>query len=377
MKRRSFLGLGGALTATSLVPRPLFGAPSDAAGPRTRRPLDLLILGGTRFIGLHMTSLALARGHRVTFFNRGRTQTDRFPEIPRLVGDRNGSLEALEGRRFDAVIDNSGYTPRQVRRSAEILKATTPHYLFVSSISVYASMAGANDEASPVGRLADESVETVDGLTYGPLKALCERAAQAVYGESNATILRPGLIVGPDDNTDRFTYWPARAARGGTMIAPGRPDDPIQVIDVRDLAAFTLHCLEQRHTGLFNVVSEPGRFTMGDLVSASLTAARRQAPTSSALRAEWLDADFLDAQRVAPWSDMPVWAPSVGDNAGFATTSVMRALTAGLSIRPLADTVEATLRWHLDRPNAASMPLKAGLSPDREREVLAAWQASR
>lgn len=377
MKRRHFLGLGSALTATSLVPAPLLAMPAATADARAPKPLELLVLGGTRFIGLHMTSLALARGHRVTFFNRGRTQTDRFPEIPRLIGDRNGSLDALKGRRFDAVIDNSGYTPRQVRSTAEILKATTPHYLFVSSISVYAGMAQANDESSPVGRLADESIETVDGSSYGPLKALCERAAQTVYGEAGTTILRPGLIVGPDDNTDRFTYWPVRAARGGTLIAPGRPVDPIQLIDVRDLAAFSLRCLERRIMGVYNVVSEPGRFAMGDLIGASIDAAQRLVRPTPPPKAEWIDADFLATQDVTPWADMPVWVPSEGDSAGFAATKVTRALSAGLSIRPLTDTVEATLRWHLARANAATLPLKAGIAPAREAEVLKAWQASR
>jgi 2'-hydroxyisoflavone reductase len=183
--------------------------------------------------------------------------------------------------------------------------------------------------------------------------------------------------VGPDDNTDRFTYWPARAARGGTLIAPGRPVDPIQLIDVRDLAAFSLHCLEQRIMGVFNVVSEPARFTMGDLVSASLDAAQRLAQPTTTPRAEWIDAGFLAAQGVMPWSDMPVWVPSEGETAGFAATKVTRALAAGLVIRPMTETVDATLRWHLTRPNAATLSLKAGIAPDRERDVLSTWQASR
>ena len=185
------------------------------APARAGERLRILVLGGTRFIGPHMAEYAMARGHAITFFNRGKTNADILPDVERIHGDRNGDLKGLEGRRWDAVIDNSGYFPRQVRASAELLHASVPLYLFVSSVSVYASFASANDEDSPVGRLADESVEKVDGETYGPLKALCETAARQVYGAGHTIVIRPGLIVGPGDNTDRFTYWPARAARGG------------------------------------------------------------------------------------------------------------------------------------------------------------------
>ncbi|MFM7707922.1 MAG: epimerase, partial [Gammaproteobacteria bacterium] len=236
LHRRGFLQAGAALAVTGTAARAV-AAPSTMDG-RAARPLHILILGGTRFIGLHMTTLALARGHKVTFFNRGRTNTDRFPAVPRITGDRNGDLGGLAGRSFDAVIDNSGYVPRQVRLAAQMLRASVPHYLFISTLSVYASFASPNDEGSPLGKMADETTEKVDGETYGPLKALCETAAREVYGAGNVTVLRPGLIVGPDDNTDRFTYWPARAARGGRFAAPGAPADPVQLIDARDLAAF-------------------------------------------------------------------------------------------------------------------------------------------
>lgn len=368
MKRRDFiLASAGVAAAGALLPSVLRAAP----------PLRILILGGTRFLGPHVAQYARARGHTLTFFNRGKTNPGVLPDVERIQGDRNGRLDGLAGRKWDAVIDNSGYVPRHVRSSAELLKASVPHYLFISSVSVYASFSGANDEDSPVGKLADESVEKVDGETYGPLKALCEAAARNVYGPDATTVIRPGLIVGPDDNTDRFTYWPARAARGGRIAAPGKPDDPVQVIDVRDLAAFIVHAVERRTAGVFNALSPVGRFTIGDVVNESIAASRRIVNPQPAPEAVWLPADFLAAQKVSPWSDMPVWAPSVGDEAGFALTSAARATQAGLEIRPMAETVADTLRWHLARPEADRAKLKAGLSPEREAEVLAAWQAAR
>jgi 2'-hydroxyisoflavone reductase len=300
-----------------------------------------------------------------------------LPDVERIQGDRDGQLQGLAGRRWDAVIDNSGYVPRHVRLSAQMLHPSVPHYVFVSTVSVYASFAAANDEESPVGKLADEAVEQVDGETYGPLKALCESAARAVYGPAATTIIRPGLIVGPDDNTDRFTYWPARAARGGPLAAPGSPKDPVQLIDVRDLAAFAIHCVEQRIAGVFNALSPVGRFTIGDVVDESIVAARKVVDPRPPPEAVWLPADFLAEQQVSPWSDMPVWAPSVGEEAGFALTSAERATQAGLRIRRMSDTVTDTLSWYLARPAAEHRQLKAGLSPEREAGLLAAWNARR
>jgi 2'-hydroxyisoflavone reductase len=336
----------------------------------------LLVLGGTRFLGPHMAQYAISRGHAVTFFNRGRTNADILPDVERIHGDRNGDLQGLNGRRWDAVIDNSGYLPRQVRASAELLHGSVPWYLFVSSVSVYASFATANDEDSPVGRLADESVERVDGDTYGPLKALCESAARAVYGAGHTTVVRPGLIVGPGDNTDRFTYWPARAARGGAFACPGRPADPVQLVDVRDLAAFTIQAVERRTAGTFNALSPPGRCTIGEVVTESTAAAMRIAEPTPAPLPVWIPAEFLTEQQVAAWTDMPVWSPSVGDEAGFAETSAARALSAGLTIRPLAGTTADTLRWHLSRPQRERDSLKAGLTPERETQLLDAWHAA-
>ena len=366
MKRRDFL-MGAIGTAAAAY------GPWDIA--TAERKLRILVLGGTRFLGPHLAEHALERGHTLTFFNRGRTNPGVLPQVERIQGDRNGELDALKGRSWDAVIDTSGYVPRHVRLSAELLQPQVPHYVFVSTVSVYASFATANDEGSPVGTLEDETVEKVDGTTYGPLKALCESAATSVYGAGRTTVIRPGLIVGPGDNTDRFTYWPARAARGGQFAAPGSPGDPVQVIDVRDLAEFTLRAVERSTAGIFNTLSPPGKFTIGDVVNESVTAARAIARPEAAPEAVWIPAEFLAEQKVAPWSDMPVWAPSVGEEAGFALVSAGRAIKAGMTIRPMADTVAATLRWHLERPDAEREKLKAGLSPEREAALLAAWKA--
>jgi len=368
VKRRTFLQ-----AAAAAVGAQASWTAAYAAQPATR-PMKILVLGGTSFIGIPMTELALERGHTLTFFNRGRTNNELFPQVERLRGDRDGQLDALKGRKWDAVIDNSGYVPRHVRLSAELLAPNVGQYLFVSSISAYADFSVPRSEDSPVAKMADENVEKVDGASYGPLKALSEQAAERAM-PGRTTVLRPGLIVGPHDNTDRFTYWPARAARGGELLAPGTPADRIQVIDARDLAAFTLDALERHHFGIFNVISPPGAFTIGKLVEDSVAAAIALAKPSDPPRPTWVPATFLAEQKVAPWSDMPVWIPEQGEEAASAGTSVQRALDKGLKIRPLANTVRDTLAWHLRRP-AAQQKLTTGIDPERERQVLAAWKTA-
>jgi 2'-hydroxyisoflavone reductase len=248
-------------------------------------------------------------------------------------------------------------------------------YLFVSSVSVYASFATPADEDSPVGRLADESIETVDTSTYGPLKALCEMAAAAAL-PGRLTVLRPGYIVGPGDSSDRFTYWPARAARGGEMLAPDGPGDPIQFVDVRDLARFTIDLVERNVAGTFNVVSAPGQFTIGDLVQASVSFADSLAKPRVPPRAIWVPTEFLRQHGVALATDLPIWCDPLGADAAFAKTSIARALRAGLTIRAMNDTVRDTLAWHLRRPDSERATFKAGIDPAREQAVLAAWRAA-
>jgi 2'-hydroxyisoflavone reductase len=241
---------------------------------------------------------------------------------------------------------------------------------------VYPDFSVPRDETSPVGKLADETIEKVDGETYGPLKALCEQAVEkALPGRS--TIIRPGLIVGPDDNTDRFTYWPARAARGGEFIAPGAPADPFQVIDVRDLAAFTMHAIESNITGVYNLVSNANEFKFGELTDACVGAARKQAKPAAVPHATYLPTDFLEEQKVEPWSEMPVWLPAKGEEAAFAGTSNKAAKAHGLRITPIRKTVDDTLAWHLTRPEEERIKLKAGIAPDKEAAVLAAWKAKK
>lgn len=365
MNRRHLLASGAALAAIASL------STRAAESLEAIKPLDILILGGTRFLGLHMTDYALRRGHRVTFFNRGKTNTGRFSEVRRLLGDRNGDISALRNQRWDVVIDNSGYVPRHVSATAELLRNSSSLYVFISSVSVYANFEKPNDESSPVSTLTDPTIEKVDGNTYGPLKALCEQATRQVYGDKRSLIIRPGLIVGPDDNTDRFTYWPARASNGGKFLAPGQPNDPVQFIDVRDLAEFTIECAERSVSGTFNLISPPGRFSIGDIVESAITAAA----SLTAVIAEpvWVPANFLAEQQVAPWSDMPVWVPAEGENAGVASVSAARAVSEGMRSRSVSETVTDTLRWHLSRPEDQRFALRAGISAEREHEVLTRW----
>ncbi len=365
MKRRQFIGSTAAAALCAAAVRM----------PRAATGLRLLVLGGTQFIGVHMTQLALRRGYQVTLFNRGKTNPGLFPQVEKLRGDRNGELDALKGRSWDAVIDDSGYFPRHVRLSAELLAPHVQRYVYISSISAYASFAKPNDESSPLGTIADESTETLTGGSYGPLKALCEKAVDVAMPHRNI-VLRPGYVVGPDDPTDRFTYWPARAARGGEMLVPGSPTQPIQFIDARDLARFTLDAIERDLTGTFNMVSPPGRFTMGELITASIRSANALAKPKQAPSAAWVSVEFLQRQK-ADLEAFPIWAPPIGDTAAFADVSATRALDAGLRITPIATTVRETLAWYLRQPQSERTHLKAGLTPQRESELLAAWTATR
>ncbi len=365
MKRRTLLSLAAAGALAQFTP---------AWAAKKPKPLRILILGGTRFIGLHMTALALESGHKLTFYKRGKTKTDRSPEGERITGDRTGQIDGLTGREWDVVSDNSGYVPRHVKLSGELLAPSVKQYVFVSSISVYPDFSVPRDESSPVGKLADETIEKVDGETYGPLKALCEQAAERAR-PGRTCIIRPGLIVGPVDNTDRFTYWPARAARGGEFIAPGSPQVPFQVIDARDLAAFTLNAVENNVTGTYNLVSNVNEFKFGELTEACIAAANQQAKPADKPRATFLPTEFLEEQKVEPWSEMPVWLPAKGEEAAFAGTSNKAALAKGLKITPLKKTVSDTLAWHLTRPAEEREKLKAGIAADKEAAVLAAWRA--
>lgn len=341
--------------------------------------MKILVLGGTRFLGRHVVEAATAAGHRLTLFHRGRTNPELFPDIERVHGDRDGGLDALAGRRWDAVVDTCGYVPRVVDASAALLADSAERYLFISSISVYAGESPepeGPDESAELARIEDPETEEVDGRTYGALKALCEEAVQARFG-ARALLVRPGLIVGPHDPTDRYTYWPARVARGGPYLAPEGPDLPLQHIDVRDLAAFLVRLLEQGASGPYNATAPAGRQRLGTLLDASAQAAAElgavHQAASPAPEPVWAPADWLLARDVAPWSELPLWVPAEGR--GFLFTGVSRAEAAGLTIRPEAETVRDTLAWHLAREQGDA--LRAGLTPEREAELLAALALER
>ena len=325
--------------------------------------MKLLILGGTGFIGPHMVREALRRGHDVSLFNRGRTDDELFPDLELFVGDRDRQLDALKGHEWNAVIDNSGYVPRHVADSARLLSDAASHYLFVSSISAYASFKVANDEDSPLATMPDESVEEVTGATYGPMKALCEKMAAREFGEDRLTILRPTYVCGPGDRTDRYTYWPVRTMRGGKMLWPGSPVDPIQIIDVRDLAAFSIDCVEQQIAGTYNTVTPPGAFTMGDLLEDSV------AVTDSDMMPVWVSADFLQDRNAL--QEIPIWSSPEGDEAKAAVVSGDRAYAKGLKNRPTRETARDTISWWKTLPPERRESLRAGLSAAREAELLA------
>jgi 2'-hydroxyisoflavone reductase len=290
--------------------------------------------------------------------------------VEKLRGDRRaeGGLDTLRGRMWDVVVDTCGYIPREVNASAQLLAGAVERYIFISTESVYADFRTAGiDESYPTGTLADESVEEVTGETYGPLKVLCERAAEAAL-PGRTLVIRPGLIVGPHDPTDRFSYWPARIARGGEMLAPARPGYPVQFIDVRDLAEWTVTMAERRATGTFNVDGLPNTITLGAVLEAS------RAESQSDTRVTWVSESFLLENKVAPWSELPLWIPEGdGEATGFSAISIRKALDAGLTLRPLADTVRDTLAWLATRP--ARHEWRAGLNPEREAELLQAWRA--
>ena len=323
--------------------------------------MKILIIGGTRFLGRHLVESALARGHEVTLFNRGKSNPDLFKQVQTISGDREKDLDQISGA-YDAVIDTCGYFPRIVRMSAEALKYKVQSYIFISSISVYDgfSKIGIN-ESDPVGKIADETIEEITGESYGPLKALCEKAVQDVFGD-RSLIVRPGLIVGPHDPTDRFTYWPVRVARGGDVLTPEKPDVPIQIVDVRDLSDFIIEIIQQNMSGVFNATGPSHELTLGAMLDAC-----KQVSGSDA-NFKWASVEFLNQNQVAPWSDMPVWVPNAPEDAGFSRVDISKAIRAGLRFMPLEATIRDTLEWEKSRPSDHEW--RAGLKPEREKELL-------
>ena len=362
--RRDFL-LSAAIGTAALALNRNAQAASDKP-----TPLKLLILGGTNFLGPHIVEAATRRGHTMTLFNRGKTHPGLFPDLEKLHGDRKTDLSALEGRKWDAVIDTSAYIPADVTRSASLLGPNVAQYLLISTVSVYAKLDKPGlDESAPLATTTEPEADKITNENYGALKVLCERAAEkAVPGR--VTVIRPGLIVGPGDATDRFTYWPVRVARGGEVLAPGAPKDFTQFIDARDLADFVVLCLEKKTLGTFNADAQAGSITMGTLLDTCKKVSKSDA------RFTWVDAKFLEAQKVSPWADMPAWIPAVDDDAGFGRVSSAKAKAAGLHYRPLPETVNDTLAWFRTEPPEHQAKLKSGISPEREAEVLKAWHAA-
>ncbi|HET7577731.1 MAG TPA: SDR family oxidoreductase [Bacillales bacterium] len=324
--------------------------------------MKLLILGGTVFLGRHIVESALDRSHEVTMFNRGQHNPDLFPQVEKLIGDRDGDLTALKRRKWDAVIDTSGYVPRIVRDSAEILADAVDHYTFISSISVYRDFTRENvDESDPVQRLDDETVEEVTGETYGALKALCEEAAEDVM-PGRTLVIRPGLIVGPHDPTDRFTYWPYRIAQGGEVLAPGNPDAPVQFIDVRDLAEWVVSMVELRKTGVFNATGPESQLSMKKFLEASQSVSGHEGSLT------WVSEKFLAEKEVGHWIELPLWVPSSEGMPGFSTVDCRKAVAENLTFRPLGETIQDTLDWVKTRPEGYQW--QAGMDRKREQELL-------
>ncbi|HEX2915656.1 MAG TPA: SDR family oxidoreductase [Chloroflexia bacterium] len=331
--------------------------------------MKILVIGGTRFLGRHLAEIILARGHELTLFNRGQSNKDLFPEAEKLTGNRDGDLKALEGRRWDAVIDTCGYVPRIVKQSAGLLASATDHYTFVSTLSVYSDVSQEDiDENSPVGKLEDETTEEITGEAYGPLKVLCEKVVEEAL-PGRALIVRPGLIVGPFDPTDRFTYWPYRVDQGGAVLAPGNPARTIQFIDVRDLAGWIVKMVEDGRTGVYNANGPDYNLSMGELLDSC------QKVSGSDARFEWLPESFLLENRVEPWMELPLWIPE-SDPAmrGFFKISSAKAIAEGLTFLPLDVTVRDTLAWNKTRPDGFGW--RAGMKPEREQELLKKYQAT-
>lgn len=322
--------------------------------------MRLLIIGGTRFVGPALVEAALANGRQVTLFNRGVSRSDFNADVETIIGDRESDLDKLAGRRWDAVIDTCGYLPRLVQLSAQALRDTVGHYTFISTLSVYPTLGGANrDETAEVLTLADDTVEEVNGETYGPLKVLCEAAAQGAFPGA-CLVIRAGLIAGPRDQSDRFTYWVRRAAKGGPAIAPPAAQ-PVQFIDVRDLAAFTLRQVAARKAGIFNLTGPAEPMTFAELL------ARAREALKSDVNFHYASDSFLQENDVAEFTGLPLWLSQATADS-FMTFNIDRALRAGLTLRDPAQTVQATWQWARAQPQDA--PKAAGIPPEKEAALL-------
>ncbi len=372
LTRRKLLGTAGAgLTASGLLGR--------ASVAQAQNPLNILIIGGTGFIGPPMVERAIARGHKVSVLNRNRKGDVFDGKVEQLIGDLNEDVSVLKGRSFDVVIDNPTTQPKWVRNVAQYLKGRVGHYIFVSTIGVYKNKNAPNqDENAPLWQM--EKGQDPFNMTrrpgfqdYWALKTVCEEFVAKTY--KKCAIIRPGLIAGPGDDTDCFMYWATRIARGGTVLAPGAPTDPIKYIDTRDLGDFAIHLAENQTTGSFNVMGPDKPLTVAEMLYGI------KAVTTAGAQFQWVPAKFLVSKEVHEWTDLPVWVDPAGDWGGLHTMSVARAVAAGLKFRPLADTAQAALAYNLTRPEAdqkrtAERP-RNGLPPEREVALLTAWNGAK
>ena len=376
--RRNFLKLsalaGGSVGLGLIHPETTRALGIAGKAAHDPRPLRILILGGTGFTGPFQVRYALDRGHKVTVFNRGRTHPGELPkEAEQLLGDRNGQLDALKGRTWDVVIDNPATLPVWVRDAAQILKGNADRYVFISSTAVYADTSKQGmDETAPLVKYegADAMKETNATMRagnfalFGPLKAVSEAEAEKWF-PNKTLVIRPGYIVGPGDESDRFTYWPVRIERGGEVLAPGSPSDPMQIIDARDLAEWTIRMVEQGTVGAFNATGPKSRLSMGRMLDVMKNT------TKSDARFTWVDDDFLKAHNII--DDFPIWTSTKGPYISYLTTNVDKALQHGLTFRPLSETTRATLEWFRKQTPERQLKMRAGITSAREAEILAAW----
>lgn len=414
----SISGAGASAAVTSLARDTAASGSGSATG--SGKSLRILILGGTGFLGPAVVEAAKARGHNLTLFNRGRTEKriGMIDGVEKLYGNRDPKLHAVDGddtspkglsqieekvkagEKWDAVVDTSGYVPRIVKASAELLASAASQYVFISTISVYASNENPNsDETAATGTIADPTIESMGAQSenYGPLKALCEQAAETAMPGKTLNI-RPGFIVGPGDPTDRFTYWPVRVSKGGEVLSPNAETDPVQFIDVRDLAEWVIRCIENRTVGVMNATGPHSGNTAPNTIGKLLAACK--AASSSSATFTWVPLDFIEKQGIIPGADLPIWVPSDGRTAGFHRVNIDRAVKAGLTFRTAEVTCKDTLAWwpkeierrtrvgkqlvedaaKAGRP-APNLPdpnnLRVGLTAARETAALAAWKAQK
>jgi 2'-hydroxyisoflavone reductase len=330
--------------------------------------LKILILGGTSFLGPHLIEELQEHGHEVTLFNRGTQNSSIFSTVEKLQGNRDGDLKALEGHQWDAIIDTSGHLPRVVEASSKILAEATHHYTFISTIGVYENFSKFDiDEDYPLAKLSDEKNEEITEKTYGALKACCEDVIWR-YFPNQSLIIRPGLIVGPFDPTDRFTYWPVRVMAGGKILAPGKPTQNLQFIDVRDLAKWIVLMVERQATGIYNATGPATPITFEQLINACQEFNKKDVAT------QWIDEDFLMENDVQDWSEVPLWLSYKRNMPGFLSINVQKAINAGLKFRPLSETISSILSWDSSRGN---IKRQAGLDQEKEKELLWLWQQSK